>query len=131
MRHGLLLRSAVLVCVMGCDRAEPRGPRAMSYPYDASPERRAQIVNGAPKVALGMTPAQVTAILDGPDEVMDLFRRSDVEHAPIGYTYWYIVQRKAAPQDSPVDDEQQLIRVCFGLDNAVTSVDYWGLMKPR
>ena len=77
-----------------------------------------------------MKPAEVKAILGEPDELMDLFRRSDIEHKPVGHTYWYIIRRKASPQTKPTDPRQKLVRVCFNLNDKVTSVDYWGIDKP-
>ena len=82
-------------CVLGCARTQKA---TVTYPYRASSQRESQIIGGAPQVLVGMKPAQVTNIMGDPDEVMDLFRRSDIEQKPVGYTYWYMVKRKAAPQ---------------------------------
>ena len=103
----------------------------LSYPYKASAQRESQILSGASRVTPGMNRKQVKAILDEPDEITDLFRRSDIEAKPIGSSHWYIIQRKASPQSEPVDTNQKLIRVCFDLDGKVTSVDYWGIEKPK
>ena len=130
MRTIYLFVVAILIFAQGCGRPAPQKPTQLSYPYKAPAARETQIVDGAPKISQGMASAQVKVLLGEPGDVMDLFRRSDVEHKPVGYTYWYIIQRKAAPRDEAVDETQKLVRVCFDLDNKVTSVDYWGLKKP-
>jgi hypothetical protein len=130
MRYAYLFVVALWISAQGCGRAVSQKPKPLSYPYKAPAAREAQILDGAPKVSQGMAAAQVKVFLGEPDDVMDLFRRSDVEHKPVGFTYWYIIQRNTAPLDEAIDENQMLVRVCFDLDNKVTSVDYWGLKKP-
>ena len=127
MKPAIIAFAILLACFSGCVQPEKK---PISYPYHASPRRESQIGSGAPRVTPGMKPEQVKASLGEPDEIMDLFRRSDIEHNPVGYTYWYMIQREASPRSEPTDANQKLVRVCFDLDDNVTSVDYWGIDKP-
>ena len=128
MRNSHLSLLLSITCVLGCAQTQER--TGISYPYKASPQRASEILDGAARVARGMKPAQVKAILGEPDELMNLFRRSDIEQKPVGYTYWYMIRRKGAPQAEWKDPEQKLVRICSDLNDKVTSVDYWGIDRP-
>ena len=97
----------------------------LTYPYVASPERQEQIRTGMTNVTQGMSPSDVEAILGKPDEVRKLYGRIK-QAEPVGYTWWFIVQRKAE-SGSVNDKAEKLVRVSFTLNDRVTRVDATGM----
>lgn len=81
-----------------------------SYPYTASPERKARIVAGYPKLEVGMTKDRVSALIGEPDY-------SQLSYGPKGphmrwqgssWTYWL------SKQDDGVNLNDPVVTVYFG-----------------
>lgn len=125
----LFICMVAAVILAGCASAQPASSLSLTYPYVATPERQEQIRKGMEKVKAGMTPAEVEAVLGKTDLVHDLFNRGMKDAKPIGYTWWYIMQRRT---DTGSADEraEKLVRVSFDLADKVTKVDFWGIDKP-
>ena len=117
------------IILAGCAGSQPVSRLSLTYPYVASLERQEQIRMGMVKVKTGMTPSEVAAVMGKTDLVHDLFERGVKDSKPIGYTWWYIIQRKT---DTGSTDEraEKLVRVSFDLADKVTKVDIWGIDKP-
>jgi hypothetical protein len=128
-----LSKLAVIIALVGlfagCGTSQPPASHGLVYPYVASAERQAQIVKGMGKIREGMSPSDVEAVLGKTDMVMDLFNRGEVNPKPIGYTWWYILQRKT-DKGSSAEREEKLVRISFDLGDKVTKVDFWGIDKP-
>ena len=106
----------------------PKRPTSrLTYPYVASPQRETRIRAGRTRVKIGMSPDAVRSILDEPDEIRDLYSKNTIKAAkPIGYTWWYLVQRRT-DDGSAEDRDEKLLRVTFSLSHKVAKVDAWGL----
>ena len=96
-----------------------------TYPYYASKPRAAQIKGKYKKIEKGMTTKQVTQLLGQPDEIRPLYEPKIKNPRQIGYTHWYLIQRKT-DKGSQNDKDEKLVRVSYGLDWIVMSVDHWG-----
>jgi hypothetical protein len=116
------------IAFVGCAGPTPSRQEALAYPYVASRERQAEILNGMDRIKTGMTPSEVKATLGKTDFVYDLFNRGMKDSSPIGYTWWYILQRKT-DTGSFAEREEKLVRVSFDLEDTVTKVDFWGIDK--
>ncbi len=122
--RSLLVVAMVTLC-SGCGKSAARTGPALTYPYLAPAERAQQIRTGRLALVVGSSPEAVKKAVGEPDEVRDLFDK--IKSAkPVGYTWWYIVERRAA-SGSAADRAEKLVRVSFGLDDRVTKVDAWGL----
>lgn len=97
-----------------------------TYPFAASAARATVIRENYPRVAAGMSPADVTAVLGEPDEVRPLYGPTVKAGKKIGYTYWYVI-RRAVRHGSVNERQEALVRVSFGLDTRVIAVDHWGI----
>ena len=125
----ILAAITATMVLAGCAGSPTISQRSLTYPYVTPPERQAEIVSGMDKIKTGMTPAKVEAILGKTDLVHDLFNRGMKDSSPIGYTWWYILQRKT-DTGSFAEREEKLVRVSFDLRDTVTKVDFWGIDKP-
>jgi hypothetical protein len=96
-----------------------------AYPYFASEPRSAQIKGNYKKIEKGMTIKQVTQLLGEPDEFRHLYEPKIKNPKQIGYTHWYLIQRKT-DHGSQNDKDEKLVRVSYGLDWVVMSIDHWG-----
>ncbi len=76
-----------------------------------------------------MLPSEVEVIMGTTDLVHDLFNRGMIDPKPIGYTWWYIIQRKI-DTGSSAERAEKLVRVSFDFEDKVTKVDFWGIDKP-
>lgn len=98
-----------------------------SYPFVATPKRAATVTRNFDKIANGMTPGEVKAVLGEPDEVRPLYGpriKSAAGPQRIGHTYWYVLRR--ARETGSVDEkDESLVRVTFGNDGAVIEVVRW------
>ena len=72
-----------------------------------------------------MSVKQVIGILKEPDETNPTFEPKIWKPKQIGYTYWYLIQRKVK-NGSVVEKDEILVRVAFDLNWVVTGVDHWG-----
>ena len=116
--------------LVGCAGTETAPPQqTLTYPYVALPERQAQILNGMKEIRTGMLPSEVEVIMGTTDLVHDLFNRGMIDPKPIGYTWWYIIQRKT-DTGSSAERAEKLVRVSFDFKDKVTRVDFWGIDKP-
>jgi hypothetical protein len=120
---------AISLFCAGCAGTSPPTSRGIVYPYVASVERQGQIKIGMAKIREGMSPSEVEAILGKTDIVMDLFGRGMGNPNPIGYTWWYILERKT-DKGSSAERGEKLVRISFDLKDKVTKVDFWGFDKP-
>jgi len=124
MRNTIAIIGMVAL-LTGCTVSKPTPLQGRAYPYVAPPERQAEIRNGMAKLTIGMTPADVEALMGKPDEVHELYDR--IKNAkPVGYTWWFIIQRKA-DSGSVAEKAEKLVRVSFNLKDTVTRVDWWGM----
>lgn len=97
-----------------------------NYPFVATSVRAAKIRNRYQEIKAGMSPAEVLALLDEPDEIRPLYEPRVKNGKIIGYTYWYVIQRLA--KNGSVNEKQELlVRVSFSLNDRVSKVDAWGL----
>ena len=96
----------------------------IEYPYHATPEREQAILEGFTMVQPGMSIVQVKDILGEPDEVRDLYEPNKTATDPIGFTYWYLIQR-LKESGSQAEKGEKLVRVSFGLNGKVSGVDKW------
>lgn len=97
-----------------------------TYPFLASEKRAATIRNNYKRVLVGMSPANVKAILGDPDEIRPLYEPVIKNGKVIGYTYWYVIRRLVA-NGSVNDKKEVLVRISLDLDDRVSRVDAWGL----
>ncbi len=118
---------AMLAFCAGCPGNLKKPNSQLTYPYVATSQREAQIRAGKARIKKGMPPDVVRGVLGEPDEVRDLFPKNISKGAkPIGYTWWYLVQRKT-DVGSVEDRDEKLLRVSFNLAHKVAKVDVWGL----
>lgn len=96
-----------------------------TYPYYASEKRSVQLKSKYKQIQQGMTSKQVIQLLGDPDEIRPLYEPKIWGPKQIGYTYWYVIQRKT-DKGSQNDRDEKLARVSFDLDWDVMSVDHWG-----
>jgi hypothetical protein len=97
------------------------GVRPDNYPYYATAERRAVILDKASRVNEGQLAAEVEKILGRPDEINDTFRQVKGTQKT-GYSYVYLVQR-LRERGSEQEKDEKLIRIRFGLDDRVRRID--------
>jgi hypothetical protein len=97
-----------------------------TYPFFASAEREAVIRQNFRRVTVGMSPAEVAAILGRPDEIRAIYQPRIWNPEVTGYSHWYVVRRLMA-NGSVNDKREALVRISYGLDDRVTHVDAWGL----
>lgn len=95
-----------------------------SYPFRASPERVDAIRRGQSHVVVGGTPSSVVAALGEPDEVMPLYEPKHNATKVIGYTYWYVIQRRVR-SGSVLERQESALRIAFSLDHKVSAIDAW------
>jgi len=96
-----------------------------TYPYYASEKRSVQIKNKYKQIKQGMTSKQVIQLLGDPDEIRPLYEPKIWGPKQIGYSYWYLIQRKT-DKGSQNDRDEKLVRVSYDLDWDVMFVDHWG-----
>ncbi len=96
-----------------------------TYPFFASEERAKAIRGNYQRVTLGMSPKEVAAIIGAPDEVRTLYEPKIKRAKVIGYTHWYLI-RRLVKHGSVNDQQEALVRVSYGLDDRVVSIDAWG-----
>ena len=113
------------IAFVGCAGPIPSRQQALTYPYVASPERQAEILGGMDQIKTGMAPSDAERCLGKPDEIRKLYDRIKTAD-PVGYTWWYIIERQAA-SGSVVEKAEKLVRVSFNLKDRVTRVDSWGI----
>ena len=90
-----LLVVAMASLSSGCGKSAARTGPSITYPYIAPAERAKQIRAGRSALVVGSSTEAVKKAIGEPDEVRDLFDK--IKSAkPIGYTWWYIVERRAA-----------------------------------
>jgi hypothetical protein len=100
------------------------GPH-LRFPYVASQEREKQIREGAKKITVGMTEAEVKRILGEPDIIRPLFEPKVIKANRIGTTYWYLVE-----QEQNTDYENsKIVRIALDLNGNVTDIVAWGLRQ--
>ncbi len=97
----------------------------ISYPYDASKERAQQIKDNYEKIQPGMTAQQVKSLLGEPDEIWPLYEPKPLESKQIGYTHWFLIQRRT-DKGSEKDKDEKLVRISYDLNWKVLRVDHWG-----
>jgi hypothetical protein len=97
-----------------------------TYPFFASAEREVVIRQNYRRVMVGMSPADVAAILGKPDEIRAVYQPRIWRPEVTGYSHWYVVRRLTV-NGSVNDKREALVRIIFGLDDRVTDVDAWGL----
>ncbi|MGA2526168.1 MAG: hypothetical protein ABSF79_06075 [Smithellaceae bacterium] len=97
----------------------------IKYPYYASKERTDQIKNNYKKVQKGMNPQQVKLLLGKPDESTALYEPKIWNTKQIGYTHWFIIQRKCE-NGSVKEKDEKLVGIRYDLQWKVTVVDHWG-----
>jgi len=131
-RHMNLARpliSAILTVAVSCATAAGRDVQEReikAYPFIANSERAAALRNGYKRIALGMTPLQVAAVLGEPDEIRALYEPNVKNGKLIGYTHWYVI-RRMVKTGSEVEKQESLVRVSFELNDRVSKIDAWGL----
>jgi len=96
-----------------------------AYPFYASKQRADQIKGNYKKIQIGMTPQQVKQLLGEPDEIRPFYEPKIYKPKQIGYTHWYLIQRKT-DKGSRNDKDEKLVRVFYDLNWIVTRVDHWG-----
>ncbi|MBI5262780.1 MAG: hypothetical protein HY852_13290 [Bradyrhizobium sp.] len=97
-----------------------------AYPFFASVERAATIRSNFRRIGIGMSAAEVSAILGTPDEVRPLHEPRIRRPKTIGYSHWYVIRRMVG-KGSANDKQESLVRIIYGLHDRVTAVDAWGL----
>lgn len=97
-----------------------------AYPFMASATRAAAIKDKSQLVVVGMTPAEVTAILGEPDEVRPLYAPMVKNSQQTGHSYWYVIRRMVA-NGSVNDKREAAVRISFDLQGRVTNVAHWDL----
>jgi len=116
----------------GCPRQVSSQPvrRLSTYPFTASAERAATIREGYKRATVGMSAAEITAVLGEADEIYPVYNDelhiwcSKVPHHLVGYAKFFIIQRLAADA-SAGGREETLVRVTFTLDDRVKKVGAW------
>jgi len=97
----------------------------IDYPYFATADRVKLIYENYNKIKQGMGAKQVINILDEPDETNSTYEPKIWAPKQIGYTYWYLIQRKVKT-GSVIEKDEILVRVAFDLKWMVTGIDHWG-----
>lgn len=98
----------------------------VAYPFTASAARAAAIKGKFKLVVVGMTPAEVTAILGEPDEVRSLYAPMVKNSNPTGHSYWYVIRRMVS--NGSVNDKQEAaVRISFDLQGRVTNIAHWDM----
>jgi hypothetical protein len=123
----LISISAILVCA--CATASSGSVPELiitTYPFVASPDRAALIRNRYKEVASGMSAAEVDAIFGKPDEIRSLYEPLVKNGKLIGHTRWYVI-RRLVQYGSANQKQEALVRVGFGLNDRVSSINAWGL----
>jgi hypothetical protein len=96
----------------------------ISGPYEASPARREQILDGLEAVSVGMPRVQVHKIMGPPDETHPVFDKDDWDQQ-IGESDVYLLSRKSRV-GSVSEREEHLVRIIVSMDDErVTKVDQW------
>jgi hypothetical protein len=96
-----------------------------TYPYYASKLRASEIKDKYRKIQEGMTSKQVMQLLGEPDEISPLYEPKILEPKQIGYTHWYLIQRKT-DKGSQNDRDEKLVRISYDLHWVVMIVNHWG-----
>ena len=99
--------------------------RQISYPYFATSERSDQIKKYYKIIQIGMTPQEIKSLLGEPDETHPLYEAQILNAKQIGYTQWFLVQRRT-DKGSAKDKDEKLVRVSYDLNWKVLGVDHWG-----
>lgn len=126
----LVFLSVLLSAEIGCAAKSIEESKIASYPYFATHERIAQIKGNYRKVQLGMTSEEVKSILGDPDETRPLYEPKIWNAKQIGYTHWFLIQRKVA-EGSANDRDEKLVRVSYDLNWKVTHVHHWGFDEEK
>jgi hypothetical protein len=96
-----------------------------AYPYYASEQRTAQIKSSYKQIQKGMTTEQVKKLLGEPDEIRPAYEPEIWNPNQIGYTHWYLIQRKT-DTGSQNDRDEKLVRIFYDFKWSVVKVDHWG-----
>ncbi len=123
MRNGFVAIAAAIFLTCCTGSQVPGEP--LTYPYVATAERQAQILDGFGEIKPGMSPPDVTAFLGQPDEIRNLLDQIKNSET-VGYTWWFIIERKAET-GSAAEKAEKLVRVTFDLTDEVTQIDSWGI----
>jgi hypothetical protein len=128
MNRARSLVFALLTFAVGCTAAASAvSEREIGhYPFIANSERAATIRNGYKRITVGMTPAEVAAVLGESDEIRSLYEPKIKDGNVAGYTHWYII-RRLVKSGSADKKQESLVRVSFNLNDRVTKIDAWGL----
>lgn len=115
----------VAILSIGCaaSRVPPLAalPR-INFPYEATAERKSQIINALSEIKTGMTISRVQNLAGNPDDILPLFEPMIKNGNQIGKTYWYYIQI-----EKPGDNTNaSLMRISTDLDGIVSHVDHWG-----
>ena len=86
-----------------------------TYPYYASKQKSSRIKGNYTKIQKGMTSKQVQQLLGEPDEIRPLSEPNILDPKQIGYTHWYLIQRKT-DTGSQNDGDEKLVRVSCDLN---------------
>jgi hypothetical protein len=95
----------------------------ITYPYSASAERAAFILNGYLLVKVGMSQAEVDEIFPGPDEVNPVYDAVK-QGEKIGYSHVYLLKREQK-HGSMNERKEHLVRIGFDLNHRVVRIDKW------
>jgi hypothetical protein len=106
-------------------RSEVAEKLIKSYPYYASEQRTAQIKSRYKQIQKGMTTEQVKKLLGEPDEIRPAYEPKIWNPKQIGYTHWYLIQRKN-DTGSQNDRDEKLVRIFYDFKWSVVKVDHWG-----
>ncbi len=72
-----------------------------------------------------MAPQEIESLLGEPDETHPLYEAKISNAKQIGYTQWFLIQRRT-DKGSVKDKDEKLVRVSYDLDWKVTVVEHWG-----
>ena len=72
-----------------------------------------------------MSPRQVQSLLGEPDEIRPLYEPKIWNAKQIGYTHWFLIQRRTDKGSEDAKDEK-LVRISYDLNWKVLRIDHWG-----
>lgn len=118
------------LCFYGCSSggAGAASSSGINYPYYATEQRKAVIVEGVKRLFVGMPRAEAVKIMGEPDEITQTYQTLDAmqKGQSFGYTYVYLIQRKSA-LGSIVDRQEKLYKLHFNLNDVLLRVEGEGI----
>lgn len=119
------LVTIIVVIVSAITNCHVSAENRITYPYYASKQRSDQIRENYNKIKTGLSLQKVKSIMGLPDEEKPLYEPRIYKPKQIGYSHWYLIQRKS-DKGSIIEKDEKLVRVLYDLQWKVIQIDHWG-----